>query len=410
MRKYKALYNHPVKAEKKVTQGTKPGAKSRRRKKQNFVLYKHPQSKIEATKGVSLKGDTGSHIDHSLKETQSSLAKDLNPSQLPSSTLVAVGMHKEAQQATSGPTSLGVTSEEGAHPQLRIGTKPTVHNVEFDLCDLELPLRYQPHIVQEHDYEKSAAEKMTLNSKLVKEREYSEAEAAWFKAQPSFPNVDNLTVEILRDLKEIPSKLEKFTSTVSSLTTQVVELKTLQWELPVKFLSIPGQVSSIQAKVESLSKRNNFLTLLLKRVNICIYTHQIKEQKRLYETTKVEMDKKQEEVVKEELIDLLSKITNCDVLTRKGPITLKVYREDGNDEVIPDFKASDLHLSEWREVMQVCPSRKEAGWSTIYEKIKKIMDYLHKTEAKLGIDFSKPLIEQEPLDKLNDLAKKEEKT
>ncbi|GKF78599.1 hypothetical protein Tco_0234167, partial [Tanacetum coccineum] len=31
---------------------------------------------------------------------------------------VDTGMHKEDQQATSGPTSLGVTSEEGAHPQL----------------------------------------------------------------------------------------------------------------------------------------------------------------------------------------------------------------------------------------------------------------------------------------------------
>ncbi|GJW48918.1 hypothetical protein Tco_0080564 [Tanacetum coccineum] len=44
-----------------------------------------------------------------------------------------------------------------------------------------------------------------------------------------------------------------------------------------------------------------------------------------------------------------SRITNCDVLTKKGPITLKVYREDGTREVIPNFKASDLHLGEWRE-------------------------------------------------------------
>ncbi|GJV97030.1 hypothetical protein Tco_1548607 [Tanacetum coccineum] len=45
-----------------------------------------------------------------------------------------------------------------------------------------------------------------------------------------------------------------------------------------------------------------------------------------------------------------SRITNCDVLTRKGPITLKVYREDGTSEIIPDFKAIDLHLGECREV------------------------------------------------------------
>ncbi|GJX70012.1 hypothetical protein Tco_0307183 [Tanacetum coccineum] len=49
----------------------------------------------------------------------------------------------------------------------------------------------------------------------------------------------------------------------------------------------------------------------------------------------------------------LGKITNCDVLSRgKGLITLKVYRDDGSDETIPNFKASDMHLSEWREVMQ----------------------------------------------------------
>ncbi|GJQ90356.1 hypothetical protein Tco_0001495 [Tanacetum coccineum] len=44
-----------------------------------------------------------------------------------------------------------------------------------------------------------------------------------------------------------------------------------------------------------------------------------------------------------------SRITNCDVLTKKGPITLKVYREDCTSEVIPNFKAIDQHLGEWRE-------------------------------------------------------------
>ncbi|GJT29421.1 hypothetical protein Tco_0909696 [Tanacetum coccineum] len=48
----------------------------------------------------------------------SSLALDTNSSQPPASTLVDVGMHKEDQQVAGGPTSLGVSSEEGAHPQL----------------------------------------------------------------------------------------------------------------------------------------------------------------------------------------------------------------------------------------------------------------------------------------------------
>ncbi|GKB10312.1 hypothetical protein Tco_0844235, partial [Tanacetum coccineum] len=75
-----------------------------------------------------------------------------------------------------------------------------------------------------------------------------------------------------------------------------------------------------------------------------------------------------------------SRITNYDVLTRKGPITLKA-----------------------------CPNRKGARWFTIYGKIKTRIDYLHKTEDELEIDFSKPFSEQDPLDKLNDLARKKRK-
>ncbi|GKE51649.1 hypothetical protein Tco_1486805 [Tanacetum coccineum] len=104
-----------------------------------------------------------------------------------------------------------------------------------------------------------------------------------------------------------------------------------------------------------------------------------------------------------------SKIINYDVLTRKGPITMKVYREDGTSKVIPNFKVSDLHMGEWREVVNACPNRKGKGWSTIYGQIQTRMDYLHETKAKLGIDLDKPISKQDPLDKLNDLAKKKRK-
>ncbi|GJV67556.1 retrovirus-related pol polyprotein from transposon TNT 1-94 [Tanacetum coccineum] len=52
------------------------------------------------------------------KETKSSSAKDTSPSHPSPSTPVVGVMHKETQQAADGPTSLGATSEEGAHPQL----------------------------------------------------------------------------------------------------------------------------------------------------------------------------------------------------------------------------------------------------------------------------------------------------
>ncbi|GJX08140.1 hypothetical protein Tco_0196072 [Tanacetum coccineum] len=90
-----------------VPQGKKPGAKSGLRRKQSS---KHTsESKTEASK---------SKIGQSEKETQSSSAKDKIPSHHSPPTPVVGQMHKEPQQAAGGPTSLGATSEEGAHPQL----------------------------------------------------------------------------------------------------------------------------------------------------------------------------------------------------------------------------------------------------------------------------------------------------
>ncbi|GKA26564.1 hypothetical protein Tco_0712673 [Tanacetum coccineum] len=65
--------------------------------------------------------------------------------------------------------------------------------------------------------------------------------------------------------------------------------------------------------------------------------------------------------LKDELIDLLGK--------DKGPITLKIYRKDGSDEVILNLKVSDLHSAEWREVLQACPDKSKKGWKTIYDLV-----------------------------------------
>ncbi|GJS33279.1 hypothetical protein Tco_0531661 [Tanacetum coccineum] len=171
--------------------------------------------------------------------------------------------------------------------------------------------------------------------------------------------------------------------------------------------------------------------------HIHLTEEQINQQNKIEEEAKVEAAKRENKVRKEELVDLLgpevvnkyyndklqydryydkilnriaeSRITNCDVLTRKGPITLKVYREDGTSEIIPNFKASDLHLDEWKEVMNVCPNRTGKGWITIYDHIHTRMDYIYTTEAELGINLDIPLSEQVPFDKLNDLTKKKRK-
>ncbi|GJY81150.1 hypothetical protein Tco_0493901 [Tanacetum coccineum] len=122
---------------------------------------------------------------------------------------------------------------------------------------------------------------------------------------------------------------------------------------------------------------------------------------KIEEEDKAKAAKRESELRKEELVDLLG--------LEVGPITLKVYREDGTSEVIPNFKASDLHIGEWREVMNARPNRTGKGWKMIYDQIRSRMDYIHTTEAELGINLDIPLSKQDPLYKLNELANKKRK-
>nr|GEU47226.1 reverse transcriptase domain-containing protein [Tanacetum cinerariifolium] len=131
--------------------------------------------------------------------------------------------------------------------------------------------------------------------------------------------------------------------------------------------------SMVESSKKKKLKKFNFVTEGGDHVHLT--DEKIKEQKRTGESAKAEAAKHEVEVRREELIDLLghnvvskyyksklqydkycdkmlnkrakSRITNCDVLTRKGPITLKLYREDDIDKVIPNLKANDLHLGEW---------------------------------------------------------------
>ncbi|GJW58540.1 hypothetical protein Tco_0105271 [Tanacetum coccineum] len=132
---------------------------------------------------------------------------------------------------------------------------------------------------------------------------------------------------------------------------------------------------------------------------------QISAQKKIEEDAKAEAAKQEGEIIRAELVDLLGP----EVVEKYYNDKLRYTGEDGTSEVIPKFKANDLHLGEWREVVKACPNRKGKGWKSIYKQIQERMDYLHTNEAELGIDLDKLLSEQDPLDKLNDLANKKRK-
>ncbi|GJR63698.1 hypothetical protein Tco_1505860 [Tanacetum coccineum] len=137
---------------------------------------------------------------------------------------------------------------------------------------------------------------------------------------------------------------------------------------------------------------------------------QINAQKKIEEEAKAEATRREGEMWKKELIDLLgTEVVNKYYNDKRGPITLKVYREDDTSEIIPEFKASDLLLGEWREVVKACSNKKGKGWVSINKQIHERMDYLCTTEAELGINLDKPLSEQDPLDRQNDLSNKKRK-
>ncbi|GKC08126.1 hypothetical protein Tco_0999736, partial [Tanacetum coccineum] len=194
-------------------------------------------------------------------------------------------------------------------------------------------------------------------------------------------HIKEFKVELPKVFNEILQKLETFSSTVSSLTTQVAELKKHKWELPKEFLNLPGQISLVQSHIqtlESLPCLLNKVTDTLNRFASILNAHNKGVPSIGKSTTSPTEGEKNTNPVTEDaklanLVDLIGidvveeyhkkklrynkycdkmlkrkkspKITNCEVLINKGPITQKIHREDRSEEVISNLKVSDLHLA-----------------------------------------------------------------
>nr|GEV57888.1 hypothetical protein [Tanacetum cinerariifolium] len=291
----------------------------------------------EATKGESSKAPTGSKTSHSKRRKESSSAMDSNASQPLVSTPVDTEMHKEDQQATCGPTSLGVTSEERANPQLgndftaevdpgistpndsippqqgmdegtkntsydhiSVGTDPhvladqtksvsegleiasstikledlakLVSKIQPSFKDLDSPEDDPVIIVDESDEDDPNAKTEDTSSQKHKlELEKNKAEAALLKAQPSFPNVEQLNELLVKslqtefskilsshdfssslptELKDLPSKFNELTEEIKGLKTQVHELE----------IELPKELKEIPTKLEDFTKTATSLT------------------------------------------------------------------------------------------------------------------------------------------------------
>nr|GEV73861.1 retrovirus-related Pol polyprotein from transposon TNT 1-94 [Tanacetum cinerariifolium] len=366
-----------------VPQGKKPRAKSKLKRKPSKHTFK---CNTEASK---------SKTGQLKKETQSSSANDKSPSHLSPPTLVVGEMHKEAQQAASGLTSLGATSKEGARSQL---SSDSIAEADGTSAPNDSIHSQQGTNKDSRANEISKKIKLEDLSDLLKD------------TRSAFLTPNSLQDEPI--IVSDKSEEEETEKDKEYLLPLIIYLKTLQFTIVVENASgattkdVPsvGQATTSPAKGEKITNpaikdaEPNMHDELVDLLGIDVVTR--------YYNKKLLYDKYCDKMIKRRKS---SKITNCDVLTQKGPISLKVYREDETTEVISNFKLSDLHLTEWREVVQACPDRKEKGWKTIYELIKIRMEYLDETKKELKIDFNIPLKEQDPLKELNDLANKKRK-
>ncbi|GKD77564.1 hypothetical protein Tco_1340185 [Tanacetum coccineum] len=352
-------------------------------------------------------------VDSKAPKPSSQTEEDKSPSHPSPPTSVVGEMHKEAQQAAGGPTSLGATSEEGAGPQLSSGHDASADStVEADAINpapndsippQQVQIRNKPITVSDESEEEVEADNDTDthatshdSQKDELEQQKAKAEVASLKARPSYPDINQLTDLLVTSLKPELSKLLSSHNFASCLPTELKEL------LP-KFTELSGEIKELKQHVKDMeieqprglkrdsNKTGDFHFHYLQSYIPGATTKDVPStsQATVSPAEGEKNTKDAETNLQNELVDLLgidvleqyhnkkllfdkycdkmlkrrksSKIINNDVLTQKGPISLKVYREDETIEVIKNFKVSDLHLAKWRGVVQACPDRKEKG-------------------------------------------------
>nr|GEV47022.1 hypothetical protein [Tanacetum cinerariifolium] len=250
---------------KSVSQGAKPGAKTGHKKPVTSSKQPYVSSK-EATKGRPSKAPTGFKTSHSKRRKESSSAMDSNPSRPSVSTPVDTEMHKEDQQATSGPTSLGVTSEERSNPQLSSGTDPHVLADQTKSVSegLETVLT-QPTTEKEASFIDVHGDKEEASTAIHGDKEEAfstikleDLAKLVSKIQPRFKDLDSPKddpVIIVDESDEDEPNAE--TEDTSSLDPHLLE----------EFLSLLAKVESAQAKLKTLDALPSLLLNVTKSLN-----------------------------------------------------------------------------------------------------------------------------------------------
>nr|GEX19331.1 hypothetical protein [Tanacetum cinerariifolium] len=225
-----------------------------------------------------------------------------------------------------------------------------VKDVGIDLIDLDSPKDNQPFIVKRMKIKKFMLKRITkdatkenLNTQQIPTTSHVVPPITTTTAQFQSPLLSSPQKNSSKPEGELIKNKGK--EAMSHKETKEEESKTSS-EPTVRLTG-----SMVKSSKNKHLKKFYFVTE--KGDHLHLTEEQIMEQKRIEESVKANMSKKEVEIRKEELVDLMGKIINYDVRSKgTSLITLKVYRHDGSNETIPNFKANDLHLSEQKEVMQ----------------------------------------------------------
>ncbi|GJU26328.1 hypothetical protein Tco_1164949 [Tanacetum coccineum] len=147
-----------------------------------------------------------------------------------------------------------------------------VSHVQPSFKDLDSPKADHVIIVDDSDKDEDDEVHATENSQKYKlELEKNKAEAALLKAQPSFPNVEQLKELLVKSLKtefsnilsaydfssSLPTELKYLPSKFDELTEEVIGLKKQVHELEIE---LPGDLKEIPTKLEDFTKTVTSLT------------------------------------------------------------------------------------------------------------------------------------------------------
>ncbi|GJS14240.1 hypothetical protein Tco_0408712 [Tanacetum coccineum] len=363
-------------------------------------------------------------------------------------------MHKEEQQAAGGPPSLGVTSKEGAHPQLSSGCdasadstteadpgisaprdsipqqqdktesagdglKTTHTNSDTRSAFISLDSLEDEPIIITDESEKEEAERYedthttshdVPNIKLKQQKEKAEAEVAFLKSQHMYPNVNQLTELLVTSLKPELSKI---------LASHVFDSS-----IPPELKELPSKITELSGEVKELTKN---VTNTLNKIATIVKNASPKATNKSVPSadqagaSPAEGEKNTKDADKENLKQQPTTITPPNTSSFQSPLFPNPLKSTPQTEVVAYQERQRQRIYKFSFVIE--------GGEQIHltvEKIeeqKRIKESLKAELAKQEVEkvknelvdlmgtnvVTQPLKEQDPLEELNNLADKKRK-